>query len=262
MLCRGMPSARKLKHAAIAAIVIDALTPAKGESQGAALLAEIDENFIRVELSPAERAAHLVERKALYEKLHPGTKRGAGGGRAKAGKVPTAKMAVSFVEAEAKRSRRSQRSIRRDVGEAEKIGGEMLAKIAGTPLDKPGEIAALAAMDEQERQEIVDRGVAGEKVSAAKTRRRPRSARDYDPEDPNAEVLEPGVTPEVIRDRTFTRQVGEALRFARENSLAPIGSKSASRAAKSEITKTHVKAAREVARAWERLAKRLERLIG
>jgi hypothetical protein len=70
-------------------------------------------------------------------------------------------MAVSFVEAEAKRSRRSQRSIRRDVGEAEKIGGEMLAKIAGTPLDKPGEIAALAAMDEQERQEIVDRGVAG-----------------------------------------------------------------------------------------------------
>jgi hypothetical protein len=137
----------------------------------------------------------------------------------------------------------------------------MLAKIAGTLLDKPGEIAALAAMDEQERQEIVDRGVAGEKVSA-KTRRRPRSACDYDPEDPNAEVLEPGVTPEVIRDRTFTWQVGEALRLAHENNLAPIGSKSAGRAAKSEITKTHVKAAREVARAWERLAKRLERLIG
>jgi hypothetical protein len=46
---------------------------------------------------PSERAAHLVERNALYEKRRPKTKRDAGGGRAKAGKVPTAKMAVSFV---------------------------------------------------------------------------------------------------------------------------------------------------------------------
>jgi hypothetical protein len=48
-----------------------------------ALLAEIDENLVRAELSPAERALHLAERKRLYEKLHPATKhggnRGAGG---------------------------------------------------------------------------------------------------------------------------------------------------------------------------------------
>jgi hypothetical protein len=62
-------------------------------------------------------------------------------------------MTVSFAEAEAKRTRRAERSIRRSVGVAEKIGGEMLAKIAGTLLDKPGEIAA---MGEQERQEIID----------------------------------------------------------------------------------------------------------
>jgi DNA polymerase-3 subunit epsilon len=35
--------------------------------------------------------------RALYEKRRPKTKRGADGGRAKAGKLPTAKMAVSFV---------------------------------------------------------------------------------------------------------------------------------------------------------------------
>jgi hypothetical protein len=44
----------------------------------------------------------------------------------------------------------------------------VLKKIVGTSLDKQSEITALAATDEHERQEIVDRAVAGEKVSAAK----------------------------------------------------------------------------------------------
>jgi hypothetical protein len=43
-----------------------------------------------------------------------------------------------------------------------------MTKIVGTSLDKQSEITALAAMDERERQEIVDRAVAGEQVSAAK----------------------------------------------------------------------------------------------
>jgi ParB-like chromosome segregation protein Spo0J len=38
----------------------------------AALLAEIDENLIRAELSPAETAIHITRRKELYEKLQPG----------------------------------------------------------------------------------------------------------------------------------------------------------------------------------------------
>jgi hypothetical protein len=44
--------------------------------------------------------------------------------------------------------------------------------IGGTSLDKQSEITALAAMDEHERQGIVDRAVAGEKVSAAKAQRK------------------------------------------------------------------------------------------
>jgi ParB/RepB/Spo0J family partition protein len=252
-----LEAVRRLGHDAIAAVVIDAVTTAKSDGSakatGAALLAEIDENLIRGDLSPAERAGHIVERKALYEKLYPEAKRGARGGRAKAGKVLTAKMAVSFVEAEAKRTRRSERSIRRDVSEAERIGGKMLTKIAGTSLDKRSEIAALALMDEQERQRIVERAVAGEKVSAVKTlreadtRSRLRSA--------------PGVTPEVIRARAYTRQAGEALRLAHNNKLAPANPRARIRAAKSEITKTHVEAAREVAQAWDRLATQLEQLI-
>ena len=46
-----------------------------------------------------------------------------------------------------------------------------MKKIVGTSLDKPSEITALAAMDEQERQQIIERAVAGETVSALKTER-------------------------------------------------------------------------------------------
>lgn len=41
-----------------------------------ALLAEIDENLIRSELSPAERALHTSRRKELYDAVHPETKNG------------------------------------------------------------------------------------------------------------------------------------------------------------------------------------------
>jgi hypothetical protein len=73
---------------------------------------------------------------------------------------------------------------------------------------------------------------------------------------------EPGDTPEVIRDRAYTWQANEALRLAHENELAPVNPKVVIRAAKAEITESHVKAAREVAQAWDHLANQLERLRG
>jgi len=87
-----------------------------------------------------------------------------------------------------------------------------------------------------------------------------RSAGDYNHEGPDAENPESGDTPEVIRDRAYTRQTGEALRLAHENKLAPIDPKEVIRAAKAEITETHVQTAREVARAWDHVANQLERL--
>src|ERR1700692_757904 len=78
-----------------------------------------------------------------------------------------------------------------------------------------------------------------------------RSAGDCNHESADAENPEPGDTPEVIRDRAYTRQTGEALRLAHENKLAPIDPKEVIRAAKAEITETHVQTAREVARAWD-----------
>lgn len=62
-------AAKQLKWPSIAAIVLDSV------DADAALLVEIDENLIRAELSPAERALHLRERKRLYEAFTPKPKR-------------------------------------------------------------------------------------------------------------------------------------------------------------------------------------------
>jgi hypothetical protein len=58
--------------------------------------------------------------------------------------------------------------VQQDVAEATELGDEVMKKIVHTSLDKPSEITALAAMDEQERQQIIERAVAGETVSALK----------------------------------------------------------------------------------------------
>jgi hypothetical protein len=85
------------------------------------------------------------------------------------------------------------------------------------------------------------------------------AAGDHNHEGPGTENREPGDTPAVIRDREYTLQAAEALRLAHENKLAPIDPKEV-RAAKAEITETHVKAAYVAAWAWDNLAKQLEQL--
>jgi hypothetical protein len=106
-----------------------------------AKLDEIDENLIRAELSPAERALHLAERKRIYEKLHPETKHGATGrGREKSRQVGDSND--RFTKDTAKITGKSERTIQRDVERANKVGVGVLADIKGTTLDKGDEIDA------------------------------------------------------------------------------------------------------------------------
>jgi hypothetical protein len=168
---------------------------------------EIDEKLNRRELSPALRRLLTKRRKALYEEEHPETKRGSAGGRAKARKGAksqnaTSKQTLAFIDVHAKQIDRHRATIAREISEAEKIGDDVMRKIVGTSLDRQSEITALAAMDEQQRQEIVDRAVAGEKVSAAKTQRKAnvgsrleRSACQSNHEDRDPEHPKPGDTP-------------------------------------------------------------------
>src|SRR5271156_451667 len=58
----------------------------------------------------------------------------------------------------AKRTGRSPSAVAQDAAEAKTLGDETLQRIAGTSLDTPSEIAALAAMDEQERQQFIVHG--------------------------------------------------------------------------------------------------------
>ena len=130
-----------------------------------------------------------------------------------------------------------------------------LAVLAGTKALDAAYGEAKKAKQQLDGKSLVKSGRAANSL-------RKRSAGDHNHEDPGAKNTEPADTPEVIRDRAYTWQAGEALRLAHENELAPVNPKVVIRAAKAEITETHVKAAREVAQAWDHLANQLERLRG
>ena len=103
-----LEAARKLKWKTIAAVVIDGVD---------AELAEIDENLVRADLSPAERKAHIGRRKELYEAAHPETKHGAvGRGRKEF-------YENSFVDDTADKTGRGRSTVARDARHAKNRRG-------------------------------------------------------------------------------------------------------------------------------------------
>jgi ParB-like nuclease family protein len=125
-------------------------------------LAEIDENLIRAELTPAERAMHVERRKKLYEKAHPETKHG--GDRKSAGSRSQDENLKSFVADTAEKTGKGRSTVARDVTRANKV--VVLDDIVGTPLDEGAELDALAKLPEAEQRELAERAKAGETVSA------------------------------------------------------------------------------------------------
>lgn len=95
-------------------------------------LAMIDENLMRAELSPADRAANTARRKAIYLELHPETERG---GNYQSGQFGHTEK-DSFIEATANALGKGERTIRRDAERGEKISEQALAMVRGTHLDK------------------------------------------------------------------------------------------------------------------------------
>jgi N6-adenosine-specific RNA methylase IME4/ParB-like chromosome segregation protein Spo0J len=156
-----LEAARSLKWDSISAIV------RAGLKADTALLAEIDENLARGELSPAERAAHIGRRKELYEALHPETKHGGapGAGRGKGkGKSSKDPDSGSFQDDTAKASGRSRSAIAQDATRAKHIPD--VGALAGTSLDKGEELDALAKLSPAQQAPLIERAVSGEQVSA------------------------------------------------------------------------------------------------
>ncbi len=133
-----------------------------------ARLIEIDENLIRHELNPLDRAVFLSERKDVYEKMHPETKNGAQGSRS--GQT-NENDTMSFSNDTAERTGLGKRTIERAVKIAKGIPVELRKRIIGTELaQNQKELLELAKIGDQMLQaQIVERIVSGQssKVGAA-----------------------------------------------------------------------------------------------
>jgi N6-adenosine-specific RNA methylase IME4 len=140
----------------------------------------IDENLVRNELSPAERAAAIGRRKAIYELLHPETAHGgdrrssrqvgdlksdADAGAQERPDDAAAPEADRFTRSTARAAGLGERSVQRDAKRGE-LGAAALAKVARTSLDKGEELDALVKLPEERRAALIARAEAGEKVSA------------------------------------------------------------------------------------------------
>ncbi|MGY3588024.1 ParB/RepB/Spo0J family partition protein [Bradyrhizobium sp. USDA 4350] len=134
-----------------------------------ATLTEIDENLIRRDLTPAQRAKLIAKRKAAYEAVHPETRHGGARNKSKS-------QTLAFAADTAGRSGRSIASVKADATRAKRLGAD-LDRVAGTSLDKGAELDALAAMPTEDRAPLIQRAAAGENVSAL----RPSTAQEPKP---------------------------------------------------------------------------------
>jgi hypothetical protein len=140
-----------------------------------ATLAEIDENLMRADLTPAERAAHHAAREVIYRRRYPEAAHGgARPGAGRKGKVAGAKAkkggkrggADSYAKDAAKKTRTSERSVRRDVRRGRAVVD--VTRVAGTSLDKGEELDALSKLPKATQDELIKQAQGGQKVSARK----------------------------------------------------------------------------------------------
>lgn len=122
-------------------------------SDDEARLGEIDENLMRRDLDPLDKAVFLATRKDVYERLYPQTKAGVAGGKARQG---SATDILSFAEDTAARCGLNERTIRRLVA-LTGIDPTVRSRISGTWLARhQSELGALAKQGPEMQARIVD----------------------------------------------------------------------------------------------------------
>ena len=132
-------------------------------------LCEIDENLIRADLTPSDKALFLARRKEIYLIKHPETARGVSGGRARQNSA-TDKM--SFAAATSEATGQDQRTVRRDVERGEKISTTALQMLRSTAHDKGVTLDKLKRLETPEAQESFVRDlIAAEKLVSAESKR-------------------------------------------------------------------------------------------
>ena len=126
-------------------------------------LAEIDENFVRKDLSGIEYSDLLLRRKEIYESLHPETKQGMRNGRTVKNDKMSFLEAKPFTEDAAEKRGVSRRTIERDVQMAKNLSpaAKEIIKKSGARITKKGAMA-LSRLNENQQKEAAEQIASGE----------------------------------------------------------------------------------------------------
>jgi ParB family chromosome partitioning protein len=114
-------------------------------------IAECDENLCTFQLSASDRARFTKRRKEAYEALHPETKHGGDRKSDQVDKLSTR----SYADDQSEKTGVDARTIRRDAERGEKVAGEALDLIKGTPLDTGVFLDELKRVDQPEQVKTV-----------------------------------------------------------------------------------------------------------
>lgn len=144
-------AARKLGLDAVPCIIV-------ADDDLHAELAMIDENLMRAELGPAERAQGTARRKAIYLELHPETAHG--GDRTASRQVGDLADADRFTAHTAEATGRSERAVQRDAERGQKISERALSLVAGTSLNTGAYLDKLKKLGPHEQEARVQRELA------------------------------------------------------------------------------------------------------
>jgi ParB family chromosome partitioning protein len=119
-----------------------------------ARLIEIDENLVRHELNPLDRAVFLAERKAVYEALHPDTRKGA---KNQYSDDNLLSATIAFSKDAAERTGLGVRTIETAVKIARGLTPEIRKRLAGTDISKnQKELALLSKQTPENQLKIAD----------------------------------------------------------------------------------------------------------
>lgn len=135
-------------------------------------LCEIDENLIRADLTPTDRALFLARRKEIYLIKHPETAREAS--LKKGANLPSRQVGETvnrFTTATAEATGQKERTIQRDVERGEKISVSALHMLRGTRHDKGVTLDQLKRLETSEAQEQYARElIAADKTISAESK--------------------------------------------------------------------------------------------
>lgn len=122
-------------------------------------LIECDENLIRAELTPVQRAKFTAARKEAYEFLHPETKHGVAGGRGnrndKGTSAESASVPSSFVKNTAQATGKAERTVQIDAQRGQAIAQPVLEAIEGTSMDKGAVLDQLAKEPVEKQMDVL-----------------------------------------------------------------------------------------------------------